>query len=150
LGGFLADKGRRLTLVFSFAFFGISTTFKGFLNNDFTFFFAYLAEGICGGMLLTLYSFVIWGDLANRRNVSKVYSIGLISYYFFMGIGLLPTFLSGIDPLQSALISCLLIFASFLPIILAPELLSSDIQEKAKLKKYMKTVRKIADKTADQ
>jgi MFS family permease len=150
LGGFLADRGRRLTLVFSFIFYGISTTFKGFLNNDATFFFAYLAEGISGGMLLTLYSFVIWGDLANNKNVSKVYSIGLISYYFFMGMGLLPTFLSGISPLSSALISCLLIFASFVPIILAPELLFSDAQEKIQLKKYMKTVKKIADKTADQ
>jgi hypothetical protein len=67
-----------------------------------------------------------------------------------MGIGLLPTFFSGVGPLSSALVSCLLIFASFLPIILAPELLASDTQEKAKLKDYMKTVKKIADKTTDQ
>ena len=151
LGGFLADRGgRRLTLIFSVTLYGISTTFKGFLNNETTFFFAYLAEGISWGILLTLYSFVIWGDLANNKSVSKVYSIGLVGFYVAMGIGQLPTAISEIGSLASTLISCLLIFSSYLPIILAPELLSSDIQEKVRLKNYMKTVKKIADKTDDQ
>ena len=150
LGGFLADRGRRLTLIFSVTLYGVSTTFKAFLNNDMTFFFAFVAEGLSWGILLTLYSFVIWGDLANSKNVAKIYSIGLIGFYVSTGVGQVSNILLEIDILTSALISCLIIFLSYLPIILAPELLSTDIQEKNKIKKYMDTVKKIADKTDDQ
>ncbi len=150
LGGFLADRGRRSTLILSVTLYGVSTTFKAFLSNDITFFLAFVAEGLSWGILLTLYSFVIWGDLANSKNVAKIYSIGLIGFYVSMGVGHLSSILLEIDILTSALISCLIIFLSYLPIILAPELLSTDIQEKNKIKKYMDTVKKIADKTDGQ
>lgn len=144
-GGFLADYiGRRPTLALGVSLYGISMTFRGFISNDFTFIFAFMAEGLSWGIFLTLYSFVVWGDLANSKNCSKVYSIGLITFYVAAAIGRLPSFLSEISLTESALISCLIIFLSYIPLVLAPESLSSDIREKNRLKKYMRTLKKIA------
>ncbi len=149
-GGFIADHfGRRLTLALSVTLYGVSMVFRAFIANEVTFLFAFIAEGLSWGVLLMLYSFVIWGDLSNSKNCSKLYAIGLIAFYLATGIGQLPSFISEISLLGSALISCLMIFLSNLPIALAPELLSSDIREKMRLKKYMKTIKKIAKEADD-
>lgn len=150
-GGFLSDYlGRRPTLALGVTLYGISMTFRGFISNDSTFIIAFIAEGLSWGIFLTLYSFVVWGDLANSKNCSKLYSIGLITFYLAAAIGRLPGFLSGISLTDSALISCLIIFLSYIPIVLAPESLSSDIREKIRLKKYMKTIKKIAKENEEQ
>lgn len=146
-GGFIADYfGRRLTLALSVSLYGISVIFRGFINSELTFIIAFIAEGLSWGILLTLYSFVIWGDLSNKRNVAKLYALGLIIFYLAVGIGQIPSFISTFSLLSSTLISCLLIFFSNIPIALAPELLSFDIQEKLHMKKYLKTIKKIAEK----
>jgi hypothetical protein len=143
-GGIIADFfGRRLSLAFSLTLYGISSALAGMVNNYTMFYFVYVANGLSWGILLTLYSFVVWGDLANKENCAKMYSIGLITLYLTIGVGLLPTQISQIPPAVSSLASCLLIFLSNIPIVLAPELLPSDFRERIKLKLHMSAVRKI-------
>ncbi len=145
LGGYLADKtGRRLTLVFSVALYGVSMAFRGFTDNGITLFFSFIGEGLTWGIFLVLYCFVIWGDLANTTNVEKTYAIGLIIFYGTAALGVFNLFAT-VPVVESTLISCILIFLSILPIVAAPELLTSESQEKNKLKKYMETVRKVTD-----
>jgi uncharacterized membrane protein YeiH len=143
-GGIIADFfGRRLSLAFSLTLYGISSALAGMVNNYTMFYFVYVANGLSWGILLTLYSFVVWGDLANKENCAKMYSIGLVTSYSTIGVGLLPTQISQIPPTVSSLASCLLIFLSNIPIVLAPELLPSDFRERIKLKLHMSAVRKI-------
>jgi len=143
-GGIIADFfGRRLSLAFSLTLYGISSALAGMVNNYTMFYFVYVANGLSWGILLTLYSFVVWGDLANKENCAKMYSIGLVTSYSTIGVGLLPTQISQIPPTVSSLASCLLIFLSNVPLILAPELLPSDFRERIKLKLHMSAVRKI-------
>jgi hypothetical protein len=150
-GGIIADFfGRRLSLAFAVTSYGISSALGGLIQNDAIFCFAYFANGLSWGILLTLYSFVIWGDLANKENCAKMYSIGLVIYYSTMGVGLLPIQVSQIPLVISALASCLLIFLSNVPIVLAPELLSSDFREKIKLRLHIRTVRKIGKQSQNQ
>jgi MFS family permease len=150
-GGIIADFfGRRLSLAFSLTLYGISSALAGLFTNDKILSFVYIANGLSWGILLILYSFVVWGDLANKENCAKMYSIGLIIYYSTMGIGLFPTQISQIPLVVSALASCLLIFLSNIPIILAPELLPSDFREKIKLKLHMRAVRKIRKQSQNQ
>jgi hypothetical protein len=145
LGGYFADKvGRRLTLVFSVALYGVSMAFRGFSDNGVALLFSFIGEGLTWGIFLTVYSFVIWGDLSNTKNVAKTYAIGLIPFYVTAGIGSLNLF-AGISVVNSTLISCILIFLAIIPIALAPELLPSETQENSNLKKYISTVRKMAD-----
>lgn len=145
IGGYFADRvGRRLTLVFGVVLYGVSMVFKGFTDNEVALLFSFIGEGLTWGIFLTLYSFVIWGDLSNSKNVGKTYAIGLAAFYGAAAIGSF-NIIAGISIVNSTLISCMLIFLAIIPIALAPELLPSEAQEKSKLQKYMATVRKIAD-----
>ena len=149
-GGIIADFfGRRLSLVFSLTVYGIGSALVGLVENYMMFYFAYIANGLNWGILLTLYFLVVWGDLANKESCAKRYSIGLIIYYLATGVGSLFTpQISQIPLITSSLVSCLLIFLSNIPLILAPELLSSDFRERIKLKLYMNVVRKIGRKSS--
>jgi hypothetical protein len=147
IGGYSADKaGRRLTLVSSVVLYGVSMTLRGFTDNTGALLFSFIGEGLIWGIFLILYIFVIWGDLSNTKNITKTYTIGLVTFYATAGIGVLNLF-SDISVVDSTLISCILIFSAIVPIVLAPELLTSDAQEKNKLRKYMETVRKVADES---
>jgi len=149
-GGIIADFfGRRLSLAFSLTLYGISSALTGLFTNNEILSFVYAANGLSWGILFILYSFVIWGDLANKENCAKMYSVGLVIYYSTMSVGLL-TQVSQIPLVISALASCLLIFLSNVPIVLAPELLSSDFRVRIKLKLHMNAVMKIDKKRQNQ
>jgi len=145
-GGIIADFfGRRLTLVLSLTLYGISSALEGLVGNYEMLCFGYVASGLNWGILLTLYLFVIWGDLASKESCAKRYSIGLITFYLATSVGSLLTHqVSQIPLMISSLVSCLLIFLSNIPLIFAPELLSSNFRERVKLKLYMNVIRKIA------
>jgi MFS family permease len=149
-GGIIADFfGRRLSLAFSLTLYGISSALAGLVNNNVTFCFVYISNGLSWGTLLTLYSFVIWGDLASKENCAKMYSIGLMTLYLTTGVGLL-TPISQVPLVASSLVSCFLIFFSNVPLALAPELLSSDFRERIKLRLHMRAVRKIGKQSQNQ
>lgn len=151
IGGITADFfGRRLALALSVTLYGISMALSGLIQNYAVFYFVYIANGLSWGLLLTLYSFVIWGDLANNKNSARMYSIGLITFYLATFIGFLPTAIAQVALMPSALIGCTLIFLSNIPIALAPELLSSDFQERTRLKLHINAVKKINKKSLNQ
>jgi len=147
-GGIIADLfGRRLSLGFGLTLYGISSALGGFVENYEVLYFMYVINGLNWGILWALYGSVVWGDLANEESCAKRYSIGLTIFYLGMGVGfLLSHQMSQIPLIVSSLVSCALIFLSNVPLILAPELLSSDFRERIKLKSYMNVVRKIGRK----
>jgi hypothetical protein len=144
-GGIVADFfGRRLSLGLCLTLFGISTALGGFVQNYEMLYFMYIINGLSWGILWVLYSSVVWGDLSDKESCAKRYSIGLIIYYLTISIGTLLTFqISQIPLITSSLVGCLLIFLSNIPLILAPELSSSDFREKIRLKLHMNVIRKI-------
>jgi hypothetical protein len=146
IGGVIADFfGRRLSLTLSISLYGLSMALSGFIPDTAIIFIAFSLEGLSWGILLTLYSFVVWGDLANKENCAKLYAIGLAVYYVTVGIGLLPTIFLRVSSTDSALIGCSIIFMSNLSIALAPELLPLEARKIRKLKGYLRKVKKIAD-----
>jgi MFS family permease len=144
-GGVTADFfGRRVSLAFSLTLYGISSALAGIASSFAVLYFVYFANGLSWGILLAMYSFVVWGDLSNKKNSAKMYAIGFIIFYVAQGIGLIPTGQMFQMPLfSSALVSCLLIFLSNIPIFLAPELLPSVFRERIRLKWHMSAVKKI-------
>jgi hypothetical protein len=147
-GGIIADFfGRRPSLVFSLTLYGIGSALVGITQSYEALYLAYVANGLNWGILWVIYAFVIWGDLANRGNCAKRYAIGMVIFYVATGIGsLLTVQTSQISLVVSSLASCLLIFLSNVPLILAPELLPLAFREKIKVKLYMNTVEKIGRK----
>jgi hypothetical protein len=144
-GGAIADFfGRRISLALSLTLYGISSALAGISTNFALLYFVYFANGFSWGILLVMYTFVIWGDLSNKENCAKMYAIGFIVFYLTQGIGLLPLGqILQIPLVISSLGSCLLIFLSNIPIFLAPELLPSDFREKMRLKLHMSAVKKM-------
>jgi MFS family permease len=150
IGGVIADFfGRRLPLAFSLTLYGIGSALAGLTQNYAVYYFVYIASGLSWGILLTMYSFVVWGDLANEKNYFKMYAIGLIIFFSATGVGLL-TQLFQIPLIVSSLATCMLIFISNIPVILAPELLPSGFLEKIKLKLHMTAIRKISEQSQNQ
>jgi hypothetical protein len=151
VGGALADFfGRRLSLALSITLYGMSIALSGIVQNTVLSYFAFAADGLSWGIILTLYSFVVWGDLSNKNTCAEMYAIGLISFYVAAGVGQFPTAISQIPVVASTLIGCTLIFFSNVPIALAPELSSSDFREKIKLKMHIKAAKKAAEKLENQ
>jgi hypothetical protein len=109
--------------------------FYGFSLDPIIRFFAYGIEGLSWGILMTLYVFVVWGDLSNTDNSGKMYSLGLAMYCVGLGFGALTIPQMGL--VESALIGCSIIFLSNLPIALAPELLPSQHRKMRKLEGYI-------------
>jgi len=147
IGGIIADFfGRKLALACSLTLFGISSALAGLVQTNMVLYFMYAANGVTWGILLTLYSWVIWGDLANKESCIKMYSIGMMIYYFTIAFGVFMDQISQIPLLVSSLLSCLLIFLSNTPLLLAPELLSPDFRERIKMKLHMNILKKIGRK----
>ena len=147
-GGIVADFiGRRSALGTSLTLFGISMVLGGLFQTTEVLYFMFIVNGLNWGILWTLYGSVIWGDLGDKENVAKRYSIGLMIFYMVTGIGFLfiPQ-ISQISLVTSSLLGCLLIFISNIPLILAPELLSSDFRDKIKLILYVNTLKRIRKK----
>ena len=144
-GGFIADFfGRRMSLAFSLTLYGISSAIAGISGSTSLLYFVYITNGLSWGILLTMYTFVVWGDLASTKNCAKMYAIGFVSFYLAQGIGLLPLEqILQIPLVVSSLVSCLIIFLSNIPIFLAPELLSPDFTEKLRMKLHLSTIKKI-------
>jgi len=139
IGGVISDfLGRRFSLAFGLTLYGISSAISGLSKGYQLFLLAFFGNGISWGIFLTVYTFLIWGDLATEETCAQRYSIGLAIYYFATGLGILITpQLSQISLMFASITICLLIFLSNIPIILAPELLSSDFLEKVHLRLYM-------------
>lgn len=151
VGGVVADVfGRRPSLMLSLTLYGISSALVGLFQNNAIFLIAYAANGLSWGILFMLYIFVVWGDLATEKTVGKMYAIGLAIYYSALGVGLLSPSFSQVPLIVTALASCLFIFLLNVPVILAPELLSSDFSEKMRLKLHMNAVKKIGRKAKNQ
>jgi len=151
VGGVVADVfGRRPSLMLSLTLYGISSALLGLTQNNAIFVVAYAANGLSWGILSMLYVFVVWGDLATEKTVEKMYSIGIAVYYSALGVGLLTPPLSQTPFIVTSLASCLLIFLLNIPVILAPELLSSDFSERTRLKLHINAVKKISGKSKNQ
>jgi hypothetical protein len=151
IGGMLADFfGRRLALSISVTLYGIGMALSGLIQNATLAYFAFFAEGLSWGIFLTLYIFVIWGDLSNSENCITVYALGLVPFYIAAAIEPFSNLISQIPLVQSAFLGCTIIFLSNVPLALAPELQSSDFLEKIRLKMHIKAAKKIAKKYEDQ
>ena len=149
-GGLIADYiGRRPTLAISMTLYGVSMLLQAILVSEAIFVFKYIAEGLGWGIFLTLYSFVIWGDLSNDQKCCQTLFCWLNSILCDSCDWTIAKFIVRDSFVMSALISSAVIFLANLPIVLAPELLPSAVQEKLKLKRYIRTVKKVSEKQKD-
>jgi len=144
LGGLMADfVGRRPSLATGLILYGISSAISGLAQSYELFYLSYIGIGLTWGIFLTLYLFVVWGDLANVETRLRMYSIGLVIYYSATGVGsFFSSQFSNIPLTVASIISCLFIFLSNIPLLFAPELLPRDFRERIQLKSYISLVKR--------
>ena len=144
VGGAISDFiGRKKILAFALTLFGISSVLSVFVNISTLANFMFINTGFTWGMLSTLYLFVIWGDLADKKTNSYTYSIGLATFFATTGLGaLLTPEIQKISFFTASIINCLVVFISNIFIILAPEILPSDIREKNYIRLYMYLIKR--------
>lgn len=147
-GGIVADFiGRRSAIGTSLTLFGISIVLGGLLQTTAVLYFMFIVNGLNWGILWTLYGSVVWGDLGDKENIVKRCSMGLMIFYMITGIGFLfAPQISQISLVTSAFLGCLLVLLSNIPVIIAPELLSSDFRDKIKLILHVKALKRIRKK----
>jgi MFS family permease len=152
VGGLMADfVGRRRTLVTGLILYGISSAISGLAQSYEPFYLSYIGIGLTWGIFLTLYQLVVWGDLANTKTCFRMYSIGLVIFYFATGIGsLFGSQFSNIPLMGASIVSCLFIFLSNIPLLFAPELLTRDLSERIRLKSYISLVKRKMRRSSNQ
>ena len=152
ISGIMADlSGRRPSLAFGFTCYGISSAISGVAKSYEMLCIVFIGCGLAWGALITLYLFVIWGDLATSETCARRYSVGLAIFYAAMGIGTIFTpQLLQIPLMTASIFSCLLIFLAYIPFILAPEVLPSDLREKIRLNLYIYLAKKKEKKLQNQ
>ena len=151
IGGVLADfSGRRLSLALGLTLYGVTSAISGLAGSYELLYPVFIGNGVTWGILLTVYAFVVPGDLANVKTCARRYSVGFAIFYMASGVGaLLSPELARIPLMPAAIISCSLIFLSNIPLILAPEILSSDFREEVRLKLYVSLVKRIVRSRKD-
>ena len=144
IGGVIADFfGRRPSMAFGLVLYGVSSAISGLAKSYEMFFPAFIGTGLTWGVLFTLCSLVIWGDLTTKETCAHRYSIGLAIFSSSAGLGALCTpELFQISLIVASVASCLLIFLSNIPLIFARELLPSDFREQIRFKLYISLVKK--------
>ena len=152
LGGLMADfVGRRPSLVTGLILYGVSSAISGLAQSYELFYLSYIGIGLTWGIFLTLYLFVVWGDLANVETHLRMYSIGLVIYYSASGVGsFVGSQFSYIPLMVASIISCLFIFLSNIPLLFAPELLTRDLSERIRLKSYISLVKRKMGRSSNQ
>ena len=146
VGGTVADFiGRRSALGISLTLFGIGIILGGlFFQTTEVLYVMYAINGLTWGILWTLYGSVLWGDLGDKETVVKRYSIGLMIYYLVTGIGFLfEAQTSQISLITSVFLGCFLVLLANIPVMVAPELLSSDFRDKLKWILHVKALKRI-------
>jgi len=144
IGGVISDFiGRKIPLAFALTLYGISSVFSAFVKVHILVNFMFIITGLTWGILSTLYLYVVWGDLADKNTYQYTYSIGLGTFFATSGLGSLitPEILK-IPLFTASITNCLIIFISNIFIILAPEILPSDVREKTCFKLYIYLVKR--------
>lgn len=152
IGGLADWVGRKMVLGTGLTLYGVSTVLGGILSSisagptGTILFLIFTTCGLSWGIFLAVYLVVVWGDLALTRNPSYFYALGLIPFYFFIGLGdFLSPFLQ-VSVAQAAFISSLIIFLSHIPLVLAPELLPDYVVREREMFLYIKRVKKLIRK----
>jgi hypothetical protein len=142
IAGFVADfSGRRIALAVTLSLYGISAVLGGISTNPQVYSVMYFINGMSWGILFVMYIFVVWGDLANKDNCAKMYSLGVTTYFLSLGIGaFIPQSFLPIS--ISSLLTCSIAFFSILPIFMVPELGPTNFMERVRLKRYANKIGK--------
>jgi len=150
VGGVFADKvGRKPLMIIGFILLGLGYAILGIRPESLLSWYIYtVMDGIAGGIILTIFIFTLWGDIAFGCCSEKYYAIGGLPY-------LLSNFLRliiGQYIVQTVLVYTifslvsLFLFLAVIPLMFAPETLPERKIREQELRSYIEKAKRIREK----
>ncbi len=146
LGGFLMDViGRKKIMVFAYAYLGVeyalvTLSYGTFIGYTFI-------DGIAWGILTTLFTLIIWGDLATSVSRPKylAISLGIATTMFFLTNTLQATNLQ-LPPEQTFPLTSIFLFIAVIITLYLPETLPDKVVQARDLQDYIERAKRIKEK----
>ncbi len=116
--------------------------------NLIVWYFYTIVDGITWGILVTIFVFALWGDIAEKRSSERIYAIAIIPYLLssFIRI-LLGNYLATVVTGGTIFsLFSFFLFIAVLPLVIAPETLSEQAIKNNDLKSYVDKAQKQVSK----
>lgn len=144
VGGYLSDRiGRKRVIIAAFAMVGVGYALLTFASSYEIVFYSYVVlDGIAWGIFFSMFTLVIWQDLAQSRVKNRYFLIGNMPFILSSYITPIvrPYISSGdkpIIPIYTAFsFASFFLFMAVIPLMVAPETLSEKVIKDQDLKGY--------------
>ena len=154
IGGALSDVvGRKRVVIIGFVMLGIEyaalSAFSGIQAVSYLFL---VLDGITWGLLFSVFLTVIWGDLGQRYEKEKFYTVGGIPFLLSAFLTIIVTPYANANANNGAALTTAFSIASFflflavIPLMYAPETLPEKSMKDRDLKNYIEKAQKIVSK----
>ena len=152
IGGFLADRiGRKRVVTGGFVALGLAYAIVGLFPTTLAWYFYIAIDGVSGGVLLTIFILVLWGDLSDLSVREKYYAVGCAP---FLVKNIIPVILLGymakVTMTAAFSIASFFLFLAVPALMYAPETLPEKKIELRRLKGYIEQAKKVREKNLDK
>jgi MFS family permease len=155
-GGIIADRtGRRRVVISGFVSLGIAYAVLGVTEStgsvlgitwqDFSLPLYFVVDGFAIGLLWTMFTIVIWGELA-ARGTEKYYALGEASFFLTQILYLLSTPYFQSELQTSFTLAAFFLFIAVIPLFYAPETLPEKKIQERQLRVYTEEAIKLKQK----
>ncbi len=146
LGGYFMDAtGRKRIMIFAYAYLGveyaiITLSYGTFIGLSFL-------DGIAWGILTTMFTLVIWGDLANPKSRPKYLaaSLGIATALIFIK-NILQVANIPLPPEQTFPLTSIFLFIAVIITLFLPETLPDKVVQARELQDYIEQAKRIKEK----
>jgi len=151
VGGFLADRvGRKRVVMTGFIMLGVGYAILSFFSStSISWYIHTVCDGIAWGMFAAVFFMTLWGDLAERYDKAKYYTLGGLP---FLLAGILPIivehYTETIETVTAFSLASFFLFLAVFPLMFAPETLPEKTIKDRELKVYIDQAKKIKEKYA--
>ncbi len=161
ISGLLADRiGRKRLVIYGFVSLGIGYAIVGLAPPGYAimglapqsmmelaWYFYMIVDGAAAGILLTMFLFILWGDISQPGNREKYYAVGSFPFLIRSTIPLLLITVNASVELSAAFsLASFFLFLAVLPLMYAPETLPRKNIEMRQLKGYVEQAKKAMEK----
>lgn len=148
--GFAADLiGRKRTLIVGFVALGTGYAILGIFPSNLVAWYFYTAvDGIAWGVILVMFWFTIWGDLAHEKHSEKYYALGILPYSLtsLLRVTLAPLITSSVSQYAIFSMAAFFLFVAVVPLMYAPETLPEKKMKERELRVYLEKAKKVKEK----
>jgi MFS family permease len=151
-GAFADWVGRKKVIIFGFISIGIAHAVLGITSQLWvgSWFLFFAADGFAIGLLWTMFTIVIWGEIASS-GIEKHYAVGEAPYFLTQVVSLFfAPYVALISETSAFSLAAFFLFIAVIPLLYAPETLPEKKIQERQLKIYTEQALKLKQKVKYQ